>query len=99
MPRPRFTKKIEFQASSLMRGRIVKTCKYSPELVKIVDDSKVNLDAKDIEGWCNLSYTVKEIHKDNNTVTLQYKIPNAKFQCIDVTWPIKGLCKVSGIKI
>lgn len=99
---PRFkphTKEITFQPGSVMVGRMVKTARYSPELVNIINRSNVPIPEKDIVGWCGLNFTVVEVHRDNNTVTLKYNIPKTRNHCVNIAWPVAGLCTVSPIKV
>lgn len=97
MLKAKLTKKATkaYHTSLLSGTRTVKTAKFTPELVKVIESSNVPIEKMDISGWCDLQFTVKELYPDNETVKLQYKIPNSKNGCVDIFWPIAGLAKQS----
>jgi len=90
-------KRVDFHQGALGVGRKVKSCPYSPELAQRVRTTGIA--ERDIEGWCNLHFTIMSVSQSKGTVLLRYAIPKTINQVVYITWPIDCLCKKYGVKI
>ena len=100
MPRQQTTQvRMNLHQDQLAIGRMVKTVTYSRKLQQTFANVLPTFAPKDIQGWCNLNFTVQGIDRSKGIVALRYDIPNSRGQSCITNWPIAGLSKGFGIRI